>query len=58
MNIIILKDMPERGRHWTKGKIVYGIDPEHFKAYFESGHIKGIDVKEPIWKAKNEDEEE
>lgn len=58
MNIILLKDIPERGKHWKKGQVVYGIDPEYFKEYFASGHIKSIDVKEPIWKAKINDEEE
>ena len=57
MNIILLEDIPERGKHWKKGQIVYGIDPAFFKEYLDKGIVKEFDGKEPIWKSRNEEEE-
>lgn len=57
MNIILLEDIPERGKHWKKGQIVYGVDPAFFKEYLDKGIVKEFDGKEPIWKSRNEEEE-
>ena len=55
MDILLLKDIPERGRRWVKGTTVYGVDPNVFNKYIESGHAKAVNVKEPIWGVKKED---
>lgn len=55
MDILLLQDIPERGRQWKKGVTVYGVDHTVFIKYIESGHAKVVNVKEPIWGVKEED---
>ena len=57
MNVILTKDMPERGRRWVAGLIIYGIDKEYFKKELEEGIMVSIDEIEPTWKLKNDEEE-
>ena len=57
MNVRLTKDMPERGRRWVAGLIIYGIDKEYFKKELEEGIMVSIDEVEPTWKLKNDVEE-
>mgnify|MGYP000849828778 CR=1 FL=1 len=58
MNIQLIKDIPERGRRWTAGTIVYGVDRAWFQKYIDSGHVREIYDKEPIWKKEEEESDD
>lgn len=57
MNIILLEDLPHKGKHWTSGQIVYNVDPAFFIDEIKTGKVKEYNVKEPVWKAKEKEEE-
>lgn len=58
MNIQLVKDIPERGRRWVAGVTVYGVDRAYFQKYIDSGHIREVFDKEPIWKQGEEESED
>jgi len=55
MNIQLIKDIPERGKRWTTGAIVYNVDRSIFQKYIDSGHAREIFVNEPRWQQKQEE---
>lgn len=58
MNIELIKDIPERGRRWVAGVTVYNVDRAYFQKYIDSGHIREVFDKEPIWKKEEEESED
>lgn len=49
MNIILLEDIPEKGKHWKKGKVVFNVDKSYFEKYIEEGKVMEYGGKEPVW---------
>lgn len=54
MNIILLEDIPEKGKHWKKGKVVFNVDRNYFEKYFQEGKVMEYGGKEPIWGKREE----
>lgn len=57
INIILLEDLPEKGRQWRKGVIVWDVERSYFEKYLSEGRVRIINEKQPIWSGSKDEEE-
>ena len=58
LTIQLLDDIPEKGRNWKKGMVIYGVELKRIEQYINEGRIKVLTgLKEPKWRSERDEEE-
>jgi len=57
INIILLEDLPERGRRWKRGTKVFNVERSYFEEFISQGRVRIINEIEPIWSGSKDEEE-